>query len=90
MDVANRTSALQEALMSGSTWGVESLPMSDLWNVTLLSVVAMVLGVIPFAIFYYEESGEGVTVQLRRGLLYGGVTLVSGCVVIGVVYALSG
>ena len=76
--------------MSGSTWGVESLPMSDLWNVTLLSVVAMVLGVIPFAIFYYEESGEGVTVQLRRGLLYGGVTLVSGCVVIGVVYALSG
>jgi hypothetical protein len=51
--------------------------MSDLWNVTLLAIVIMVLGVIPFAIFYYEESGEGVTVQLRRGLLYGGITMVS-------------
>jgi LMBR1 domain-containing protein 1 len=88
MDVANRTSAFSDAFLSGTSWGVESLPMSDLWNVTLLAIVIMVLGVIPFAIFYYEESGEGVTVQLRRGLLYGGITMVSGCVVITVVFVL--
>jgi hypothetical protein len=63
MDVANRNSAFQAALSSTTgIWGGESgeaLPMTGLWEVVLLAIVVMVLGVIPFAIFYYEESGEG-------------------------------
>eukprot|EP01045_Picozoa_sp_COSAG04_P000691 COSAG04_NODE_18_length_39571_cov_50.788128_21_plen_79_part_00 len=40
-------------------WAGESLPMTGIWEVVLMSIVVMVLGIIPFAIFYYEESGEG-------------------------------
>ena len=63
MDVANRNSAFAAAVASSSgVWGGsdgEALDMTFLWEVVLLSIVIMVLGVIPFAIFYYEESGEG-------------------------------
>eukprot|EP01052_Picozoa_sp_SAG31_P028438 SAG31_NODE_2747_length_5147_cov_3.881933_2_plen_34_part_00 len=33
--------------------------MSELWEIVLIGIMVMLLGVIPFAIFYYEESGEG-------------------------------
>ena len=60
MDVANRNSAFSAAISSASgIWGGEALPMTELWEFVLLAIVIMVLGVIPFAIFYYEESGEG-------------------------------
>lgn len=63
MDVANRNSAFLAAVAEGSgMWGGDaggSLPMTELWEVVLMAIVIMVLGVIPFAIFYYEESGEG-------------------------------
>ena len=59
MDVANRNSAFQDALRSNGVWAGESLPMTGIWEVVLMSIVVMVLGIIPFAIFYYEESGEG-------------------------------
>ena len=59
MDVANRNSAFQDALRSNGVWAGESLPMTGIWEVVLMSIVIMVLGIIPFAIFYYEESGEG-------------------------------
>jgi uncharacterized membrane protein YidH (DUF202 family) len=63
MDVANRNSAFAAAVSSASgMWGGEqgeALPMTGLWEIVLVAIVIMVLGVIPFAIFYYEESGEG-------------------------------
>jgi LMBR1 domain-containing protein 1 len=60
MDVANRNSAFAAAITSASgMWGGEALDMTFLWEIVLLAIVIMVLGVIPFAIFYYEESGEG-------------------------------
>ena len=54
LDVANRTSAAQEGLLTDVT-----LPMDFLWETVLMAIIIMLLGVIPFAIFYYEESGEG-------------------------------
>jgi len=89
MDVANRNSAFQDALRSNGVWAGESLPMTGIWEVVLMSIVVMVLGIIPFAIFYYEESGEGMVTQLKRGIIYGAITLITGCVVILIVYALT-
>ena len=65
MDVANRNSAFQDALRSNGVWAGESLPMTGIWEVVLMSIVVMVLGIIPFAIFYYEESGEGCAAALK-------------------------
>lgn len=68
MDVANRNSAFAAALEGAGIWGGENgeaLPMTFLWEMVLIGIVIMVLGVIPFAIFYYEESGEGCASQLH-------------------------
>lgn len=93
MDVANRNSAFAAAVSSASgMWGGEqgeALPMTGLWEIVLVAIVIMVLGVIPFAIFYYEESGEGIMTQLKRGLTYGLVTLITGSVIIVIIKALT-
>ena len=83
LDVANRNSEAAE----GITDIVGKAGIEYMWEVVLLAIVIMVLFVIPFSIFYYEESGEGIATQLKRGLCYGGITLIVGCIVITIAWA---
>ena len=61
LDVANRAACAESIIESACSY---TLPMTELWYATYMTMFAYIFVLIPWTLFYYEQDGD--TPQLKR------------------------
>jgi hypothetical protein len=52
LDVANRAACAESVVISACNF---ALPMTDLWTAVYVAMLILIIFVIPFTLFYYEQ-----------------------------------
>mmetsp|Transcript_11626 Transcript_11626/g.43063 ORF Transcript_11626/g.43063 Transcript_11626/m.43063 type:complete len:525 (+) Transcript_11626:234-1808(+) len=83
LDVANRAACAESVVISACNF---ALPMTDLWTAVYMAMLILIIFVIPFTLFYYEQDHD---MSVRGKLASSGWWVLGTFTILGLILGLS-